>query len=55
MSAAYDIAMTVINFCKKHGIHKSFAEELITEIRCDLEWDDDYSIACDYVRYNWDE
>ncbi len=53
MSMAYDIALTVIEFCKAHKIDEKFAKELLYELRQDLEFDNNYSIVEDYFRCNW--
>ena len=53
MSMSYDIAQTIIEFCKTHKIDDKFGKELLYDIRCDLEWDDDYSIVEDYFRDGW--
>ena len=50
MSMSYDIALTIIEFCRVHKIDEKFGKELLYDIRNDLEWDDDYSIVEDYFR-----
>ena len=53
MSMKYDIAVTVIEFCKDNNISKNHAKTLMYNIYEDLEWENDMSICDDYVRDIW--
>ena len=44
------VAITIIDFCKRHKIDKHFGKQLLYDIRSDLEWYDDWSIIEDYFR-----
>jgi len=55
MSMKYDIAVTVIEFCKDLNISKNHAKTLLFNIYGDLEWENDMSICEDYIRHNWED